>query len=69
LLVLPEWTNAEFKDWKWINMNEWWDQKILINIWRTECANSTLNTDSKKDVEDWVEEDSWSFFEKIFKKK
>lgn len=72
LFELPEWMEAKFKNWKWIDMNKQWEQQeIKLSIWRgEECSNFGKDTSKSKDTDE--ELDSWdnsgSILDWIFKK-
>ena len=69
LFELPEWIEAKFKGWKWVNMAKQWEtQEIIVSIWRwDECSNFGKKVvESKSDKEDTDSSDnSDSFIQKI----
>lgn len=65
LVNAPERFSVEFKNWKWIDTTAKWNQKVLINIWRPECRESDADNDWNNKWNNWVEEDSEWFFDKI----
>lgn len=69
LFEMPERMDANFKDWKWIDVSKKWeDQELSIEIKRKpECDPSYIKTDSNKKSDDSLDsEDSVSTFDKIF---